>query len=120
MIRSPSLRKMMTGAGIVALVAALGVGQTMLQDVAAQGKQGPRFEVDPFWPKPMPDNWVLGQAIGVGVDERDNVWIVHRGDNPANLDNTELAFPPARNGLRVSECCMPAPPVIAFDPAGGD
>jgi DNA-binding beta-propeller fold protein YncE len=106
------------GAGLVALLAVLGTGQFMFQDAVAQSKIGPRFEVDPFWPKPMPNNWVLGQAIGVGVDERDHVWIVHRGDNPANLDNTELAFPPARNGLRVSECCIGAPPVIEFDPAG--
>ena len=32
--------------------------------------QAPRFEVDPMWPKPLPNNWVLGQAIGVGVDAR--------------------------------------------------
>jgi DNA-binding beta-propeller fold protein YncE len=99
-------------------MAALGAGQLYLQEAVAQGKEAPRFEVDPFWPKPMPNNWVLGQAIGVSVDERDHVWIVHRGSDPAGLDNTELAFPPARNGLRVGECCNPAPPVLEFDPAG--
>ena len=98
--------------------------------------KAPRFEVDPFWPKPMPNNWVFGMTIGVGVDEKDQVWIIHRGNDPANLDRTEYAFPPpvaaaaagpARLRLRpaptgqpqrVSECCNPAPPVVAFDAAG--
>src|SRR5262245_9813229 len=38
----------------------------------------PRFEVDPFWPKPLPNHWVLGSTIGVSVDSRDHVWIIHR------------------------------------------
>jgi DNA-binding beta-propeller fold protein YncE len=111
-------RKTYVGASLLTLMVALGAGQIYLQEAIAQGKQAPRFEVDPFWPKPMPNNWVLGQAIGVSVDERDHVWIVHRGSDPGALDNTELAFPPARNGLRVGECCNPAPPVLEFDPAG--
>ena len=40
----------------------------------------PRFEVDPLWPKPLPNHWVLGQAIGLGIDAQDHVWIVHRDD----------------------------------------
>ena len=106
----------------------------------------PIFEVDPFWPKTMPNNWVFGQTIGLGIDEKDQVWIIHRGNDPGNLDATEFAHPPAprRRGagaaprpLRpaaprrggaggtytpgpnpVSECCDPAPPVVAFDQAG--
>src|SRR5688572_32597352 len=38
----------------------------------------PRFEVDPFWPKPLPNHWVLGSTIGVSVDSRDHIWIIHR------------------------------------------
>ena len=34
---------------------------------------------DPLWPMPLPGNWLLGSAIGVGVDSRDHVFIVHRG-----------------------------------------
>ena len=40
----------------------------------------PRFEVDPLWPKPLPNHWVLGNVIGVGVDAKDHVFIVHRND----------------------------------------
>jgi DNA-binding beta-propeller fold protein YncE len=111
-------RKAYVGASLLAIMMALGAAQLYLQEAIAQGKQAPRFEVDPYWPKPMPNNWVLGQAIGVSVDERDHVWIVHRGSDPGALDPTELAFPPARNGQRVGECCNPAPPVLEFDPAG--
>jgi hypothetical protein len=73
----------------------------------------PRFEVDPMWPKPLPNHWVLGNVIGVGVDSRDHVFIVHRNDTV--LEGTE-------NGSAgtdpISECCTPAPPVIEFDPDG--
>ena len=36
--------------------------------VAAQA-QGPAFRVDPYWPKPLPNNWILGQVGGI-VDRR--------------------------------------------------
>jgi hypothetical protein len=70
----------------------------------------PRFEVDPMWPKPLPNQWVLGNVIGVGVDSRDHVFIVHRHDTVLEGENG------AATGA--SECCKAAPPVIEFDPAG--
>ena len=73
------------------------------------GVQAPRFEVDPMWPKPLPNHWLLGQTIGVSVDSNDHIWIIHRA---AALDPKEVyaaADPPA------SECCNPAPPVLEFD-----
>jgi DNA-binding beta-propeller fold protein YncE len=114
-------KQVLIGVTFVALFVALGLGQFALeQRAAAQAKtsmQAPAFEVDPFWPKPMPKNWVLGQTIGLTVDDRDHVWIVHRGNDPNNLDRTEYATPVAGQG-RVSECCDPAPPVLEFDPEG--
>ncbi len=72
----------------------------------------PRMQVDPFWPKPLPHNWILGQVSGVAVDGQDNVWIIQR---PGSLtaDEKGAALHPPR-----SICCVPAPPVIQFDPAG--
>jgi DNA-binding beta-propeller fold protein YncE len=105
------------GLTLVALLIGLGIGQAMIDRTSAQAKQAPRFEVDPFWPKPMPNNWVLGQTIGLTVDDRDHVWIIHRGNDPGNLDRTELAFP-TKDSPRVSECCNPAPPVLEFDAEG--
>ena len=38
----------------------------------------PQFKVDPFWPKPLPGNWILGHVAGIAADKNDNIWIVHR------------------------------------------
>ncbi|MCP5115155.1 MAG: hypothetical protein GY953_30350 [bacterium] len=81
-------------------------------DAEAATVMAPRFEVDPLWPKPLPNHWVLGTVIGVDVDADDNVWIVHRG---ATLEPKEVYAtwdPPA------SECCYPAPPVLAYNSDG--
>ncbi len=72
----------------------------------------PRFEVDPMWPKPLPNKWVMGNVIGVGVDSRDHVFIVHRSDTPTAQELAAQQTPPT------GECCIAAPPVIEFDPAG--
>ena len=87
-----------------------------LDDTAAsQGEvEAPAFEVDPFWPKPLPNHWVMGSAVGVAVDSRDHVFIIHRQQslNPA----TEISAgtdPPS-----APDCCVAAPPVLEFDPDG--
>ncbi len=109
--------KLYVGAAFVAILLALGAGQALLENTSAQAKQAPRFEVDPFWPKPMPNNWVMGMTIGLGVSADDHVWVIHRGNDPGNLDRTELAV--VKEGApRVGECCNPAPPVLEFDAAG--
>ncbi|MCY4633317.1 MAG: hypothetical protein OXG04_02205 [Acidobacteria bacterium] len=72
----------------------------------------PLFEVDPFWPQPLPNNWLLGSTIGVSVDSDDHVWIVHRG----NLAPNEI--PAALDPPFAEECCHPAPPILEFDQEG--
>ena len=98
---------------MLAALAVLGVAQAMLERAAAEqaGVEAPRFEVDPLWPKPLPNHWVLGNAIGVWVDDQDVVWIINRGS--ATLADTEKALE-----LKTGECCMGAPPVLAFDASG--
>lgn len=100
---------------LVMLMVALGAGQRALDAAASrQMVEAPIFEVDPLWPKPLPNHWVLGSAIGVGVDSRDHVFIVHRGLSTLNA-RTEagaVAEPPT------GECCAPAPPILEFDPDG--
>ncbi|MBM3808159.1 MAG: hypothetical protein FJW22_08165 [Acidimicrobiia bacterium] len=89
----------------------------MLDKAAAQAKQVPRFEVDPYWPKPMPNNWVQGMTIGIGISSDDHVWVIHRGNDEGNLDRTELKQV-TPTGPVVGECCQSAPPVLEFDAAG--
>ena len=108
-------RNLLIGATFVAVVVMLGFGQARLVRAAAQSKgaQAPIFEVDPLWPKPMPNHWLLGSTIGVWVDDQEHVWIIHRSS--ATLNERE-------RGLEVSpptgECCAGAPPVLEFDQAG--
>jgi DNA-binding beta-propeller fold protein YncE len=108
-------RNLIVGAGFVALLAILAVGQMVLERTSAaqntSGVQAPRFEVDPLWPKPMPNHWVLGQTIGVWVDTDDHVWIVHRSS--ATLADNEKGIE-----KQTAECCAGAPPVLEFDQAG--
>jgi hypothetical protein len=109
-------RKLVFVAAFAAAVAGLGVAQALLQRAAeAQGAtvQAPIYEVDPLWPKPLPNNWLLGWTIGAWVDEQDNVWIIHRG--AGGLHNNERG---AELNPPIAECCRTAPPILVFDPAG--
>ena len=106
---------LVVGAICLALFVALGIGEAVFEKpgvAQAQARQTPVFEVDPFWPKPLPNHWLMGSTIGLSVDSRDHVWVIHRGnlvpnEIPATLD------PPV-----AEECCFPAPPVLEFDQAG--
>ena len=95
-------------ATLFVLLVVLGLAQFALERTAdAQAKaavMAPRYEVDPFWPKPLPNKWHIGMTIGVGVDAQDRVWIVQR-DN--TLSQSEVGSEGAA-----------APPVLAFDQAG--
>ena len=108
--------KLFIGGTLVFALLVLGVGQSKLQKssvAASTDIMAPHFLVDPYWPKPLPNMWAMGNTIGVEVDERDHVFIVHRNDASQFGGNTEIGL---LGG--VSECCTPAPPIIEFDPAG--
>src|SRR2546427_13027184 len=109
-------RDLYKGATFLVIIGLLGIGSSVLQKraaVAAAGLQAPVFEVDPFWPKPLPNHWLLGMTVGVSVDDQDHVWIIHRGAatlNPRTETGAD-ATPPT------GECCLPAPPVLELDAA---
>lgn len=111
-------RNLRIAAIFVVVLGALAAGEIVLQQaVTAQTNGGnvraPRFEVDPLWPKPLPNHWILGSTIGVWVDERDHIWVIHRSS--ATLSNQERGLelkPPT------GECCAGAPPVLEFDANG--
>ena len=143
-------RKFYVGATIAAVIVVLAIAQYTLQTVArAQEGGGAKagiYEVDRMWPKPLPNNWVLGSTVGLAIDARDHVFVVHRGQ--ATLDPkfaSQMVFaPPAARGGRAGAapgapargdaaigeevasgakpisdlCCASAPPVLEFDPAG--
>ena len=103
------------GVSFWAILVALAGGSFALRRLAvveAAAVQAPRFEVDPMWPKPLPNHWVLGAVIGVAVDSNDHVWIIHREGSLEPKEKYAAANPPA------AECCVPAPPVLEFNSAG--
>ena len=83
-----------------------------------------QFAVDPFWPNPLPNNWLVGQVAGLSIDRtNDHVWIIHRpwSAQPVNAGSTPLQT--VRDNTWgadpvVSTCCTTAPPVLEFDPEG--
>jgi DNA-binding beta-propeller fold protein YncE len=103
------------GALMVAALVAFGLWNPVGGEQGRRGPRGnvaPRFVVDPFWPKPLPNKWLLGQVAGIAVDAEDHIWIVQR---PASLTVDEAGA--AQNPPR-SDCCIPAPPVMEFDSEG--
>jgi DNA-binding beta-propeller fold protein YncE len=109
-----AMTRRLTAVAFVAMLATLGIVERALEQRAAAQTQvtAPRFEVDPLWPKPLPNHWVVGQAIGVTVDDQDHVWIVHR-DNLLGANEAAASQDPP-----TASCCVKAPPVLEFDPAG--
>lgn len=107
-------RSLVLGAALVGVLAALGAAQAALQTAAdASTVEAPIFEVDPLWPMPLPNNWLLGSAIGVGVDSRDHVFVIHRRESlNARTEAGAAADPPT------GECCIAAPNILEFDPDG--
>jgi hypothetical protein len=88
--------------------------------VLVLGAQGfaqapPRADVDPLWPKPLPNHWILGSVTGVAIDSRDHIWVVHRGQASLN-GSTESALKNTPPGSEY--CCSAAPFVIEFDAMG--
>jgi len=101
----------------MALIFVLAMGSACMDERASEaiaaGGSVPIFEVDPLWPKPLPNHWILGSTIGVSVDSRDHIWIIHRQTtfNEANELGATLDPP-------TTECCVPAPNILEFDMEG--
>src|SRR6266566_2890710 len=108
-------RNLYVAALFLIVLAALLVAGAILQKkaaVEAASVQAPRFEVDPLWPKPLPNHWLQGQTIGVSVDAQDHIWIIHRA---GSLEPGELH---ATTKPQIAQCCAPAPPILEFDQDG--
>src|SRR6185436_3393304 len=57
-----------------------------LAESGASPKGGLGFVLDPAWPKPLPNNWIIGDVGGLYVDGRDHIWVYHR---PRALTTTD-------------------------------
>src|SRR5215475_12986544 len=111
MVRQPTEKEMTMKIrrGLSALLA-LVVGAVMTiaayagDEHSHRGKTDiPRYVVDPYWPKPLPNRWVTGAVGGICVDQHDHIFGINRSDITA-LE--------ARVGK------VAAPPVIEYDQEG--
>lgn len=90
------MRQLLITAATAVAVVTMASGQT--------DRRAPVYQVDPAWPKPLPNRWLVGAIAGIAVDARDHVWVVHR---PSTLQPNET-----RSIWRA------APPVLEFDQDG--
>src|SRR6476646_1112804 len=103
-------RNLYVGLSFVAVVGALGIGSLLLEKksvVHAAATLAPRFEVDPLWPKPLPNHWLMGNALRVAADAKDNIWINRR---VCSLEPNELHL----NSEQL-QCCAAADPVLVLN-----
>jgi hypothetical protein len=116
MIKLTQNRTFIYGAAFAAGIVGLGAGASVLQS-AETGEvkmvEAPIFEVDPLWPKPIPNEGLLGMVIGASVDAQDNLWVVHRGSQTLNNNEKGAELNPP-----IAACCRSAAPVLAFNQDG--
>ena len=101
---------------IAVVVAALAISWGLWHPVTAKADRDressnvPRFVVDPFYPRPLPDNWVTGEVGGTCIDSRDHLFIVTRGFQTGGLTSPE--------GVGGAPKSIASPPVIEFNREG--
>ena len=93
----------MRAAAAALLIGLLGARGFQPSD-AARLKGSPSYAVDPYWPKPLPNHWLVGAVAGIAVDSRDHIWVTHR---PSTLQPNETR-----------SIWKAAPPVLEFDQDG--
>src|SRR6185295_3744713 len=87
----------------LAALAALGLSLALPPGGVVMGQSRTvRYAIDVSWPKPLPNQWVLGGLGGVCVDAQDHVFILNRQD----VADGDL------NAARL------APQILEFDPDG--
>lgn len=90
-----------------------GIAAAFAADAPAKKRPYPKHEIEASWPKPFPNNMIMGDPAGVAVDpSNDHVWVLsrQRNVNPEWLGLTKS--PPT------SICCTYMPAVAEFDAAG--
>src|SRR5215831_5110126 len=110
MLRNEHSRYLYLNVACLALLIAAAGATRFHGTLSAQsrgGAQAPRFEVDPLWPKPLPNHWILGSVTGVAVDSQDHVWVTHRGIDSLGTNEKGATLTPA-----AATCCSSAPQIL--------
>jgi len=84
----------------------------LMGGVALRAQKAPAWQVDPFWPKRLPNQWSMQQIVDIYIDRNDHIWVLNRRSD-ARPDELGAATTPPR-----TECCVLGPEVLEFDTAG--
>ena len=79
----------------------------------AFAQDAPQFRPEPFWPKPLPDNWILGQVVR--HRRRQQRPRLDRAPAARRCSTTRRA---RRQNPPQTNCCTAAPAVMEFDADG--
>lgn len=77
-----------------------------------QEKDVPIYKVDPYWPKPLPNKWIMQQVPTLTVDKDDHIWVLNRSRQIMPDENGASTTPPR------TDCCIVGPGVLEFDTNG--
>ena len=92
---SQTRARFLSGLSALALITSAGTG--LAQE---EGGGAPRFQVDPDWPKPLPNNWRVGQIAGIAVGPDDTIYVLNR---PRSLSSSGAGATAAQDGVFVCE-----------------
>ena len=106
--RKLSQFKMALACGALAFAAGMSGASTLRAQSVV-----PKFEVDPYWPKPLPNRWVTGEIGGICVDSQDHVFVAQRVSDVGGMDGHLEGL--TGDELNAGEA---APPVLEFDGDG--
>jgi hypothetical protein len=84
----------------------------------SQAQDVPRFKVDPYWPKELPNNWILQGVPRIAIDKNDHVWIISRESDISTTAQLDAPENGAGQDPPTAMCCKAAPAVLEFDAEG--
>jgi len=84
----------------------------LYSSMGAQAQTAPSYYADPTWPKMLPNRWKIGGVTGLAIDSDDNVWVLNRPNDLADMELLAELTP------AVSHCCVRPPAMIHFDASG--
>lgn len=106
--------------------------ERLAEGMAVEKKgEAPGFVLDPAWPQPLPNNWVIGDVGGIAVDKHNQIWVYHRPRSVGSQDSgmqgaaakdakgnpiSVLGHP--RPLGQINGCCDSAPSILVFNTAG--
>jgi hypothetical protein len=99
---------------VLALCCLFAAASSTAQAQSGKSKDAPVpvYKVDPFWPKPLPNKWIIQGVPTMVTDKDDHIWVFNR-PRDINPDEAGAATTPPR-----TDCCIAAPAVLEFDTEG--